>query len=234
MTDSYTIYTQPYLLFPRRIHAYLDEKPLPDAVNVNVVKIIFGENGMIDPPGKPKGSIPMMRIDSGPHAGTFIRQSYAIMEYFEDKYPRARDMRGSTPEERAAIRELITVIDETSFWFGMYVINACKMFEKQGQSEHTAKMGKQRMYLSKAKISDWAGEKVQKGNWLAGTDEPSLADCCMLALCEYAKAMFGIDFCNCDEVLQKWRAKWKGRKAGEQTEEKIVPEQYSMGKILTV
>src|ERR1700761_4245941 len=85
----YTFYTQPYLFYPRRVHSYLTAKPLPSDVKTNFEIVTFEQKTgqMIDTPGKPAGSVPMMRL--GPlEDNSFIRQSIAILAYLEEVHPR--------------------------------------------------------------------------------------------------------------------------------------------------
>ena len=59
------------------------------------------QNGMSDPQGKPPGIVPTVGIGNGKR----IFQLSAILEYLEDKFPQAPNMRGgggATPEAAPA------------------------------------------------------------------------------------------------------------------------------------
>lgn len=113
----YTFYTQSYLFFPRRIHAYLTAKPLPSHIKTTFVPVSFDSSGlMTKPAGKIDGTIPMLRY--GPSDGDFIRQSVAILNYLEEAHPMtgaeyaAEDMRGGSPMERARVSEIVALVEE--------------------------------------------------------------------------------------------------------------------------
>jgi glutathione S-transferase len=234
-TYSYTLYTQPYLLYPRRLSAYLAEKPLPKTVNLEQINVTFGPTGMNNPPGKPNGSIPMLKIGDSPD--DYIRQTVAILEYLEEKHPRGRDMRGSDPEERARVREIVALAEDVTQCMGFYVYNASKLQEGMGleQAPSAARLAKERMHTMLGKIEEYATRYVREGRWLAGTQEPSLGDVCLYATVEYATAFYGLNLLGGHEVLKTWYGMWNGREAAREREEKIPPvEMTAVAKILSV
>jgi glutathione S-transferase len=127
------------------------------------------------------------------------------------------------------VREVVTLVDDVIAGFGFYAMNATELFKmKFEQSEATAKMAKKKMEDKIGLLVDGAREKVGKGKWIAGTDEPSLADCAVLAFVEFARSLYGLDICAKYEVLGMWRRMWEGRKAVVETEEMKAPEQLAM------
>lgn len=78
--------------------------------------------------GKPPGSVPILSLGDG----RFIKQSGAILRYFEDTCDEAQlsskdifgkqvagSMRGKTAEEKVRVREMLEIADEASTYFGI-------------------------------------------------------------------------------------------------------------------
>ncbi len=95
-------------LYPRRVTLYLAEKSIRD------IQLI--EFDPIDPKTltrirelSPLGTVPVLETGDG----LVIRQSLAILEYLEERFPEP-NLLGETPAARAATRELMALIDEAS------------------------------------------------------------------------------------------------------------------------
>ncbi|KAB8073509.1 hypothetical protein BDV29DRAFT_157492 [Aspergillus leporis] len=63
---------------PRRILLYLAEKGLFPSLVINTTPVQITEHGF-DAPGKPPGSVPILRLPNG----IAIKQLIAILNYFE-------------------------------------------------------------------------------------------------------------------------------------------------------
>jgi glutathione S-transferase len=123
------LYVLPWGLYPRRVLLYLTQKHLLSSPLIKITPVAPAPTGMTAP-GKPPGSVPILRLPDG----TFIKQSLAIIEFFEDvcespdpvkewqielanSANREASMRGSTAEEKARTREVLGLVDEASSQF---------------------------------------------------------------------------------------------------------------------
>ena len=85
---------------PKKVRVYLAEKGI--SVPSVPVNIITGENRQPDFLKKnPMGGLPVLELDDG----TYLPESLAIIEYFEELHPNP-PMIGTTPLERARVRAL--------------------------------------------------------------------------------------------------------------------------------
>jgi glutathione S-transferase len=129
MTAQLELYVLPWGLYPRRVLLYLTSKNLLSSTLIKITPVAPLPTGMTAP-GKPPGSVPILRLPDG----TFIKQSLAIIEFFEDicENPdpakewqvelarttnREIGMRGRTAEEKARTREVLGLVDEASSQF---------------------------------------------------------------------------------------------------------------------
>src|SRR6478735_8247794 len=67
-------------LYPRRVLIYLSEKGLLSSPLIKITKVEITVKGVEGPENTPKGSFPVLRLPNG----DLIRQSIAILDYFED------------------------------------------------------------------------------------------------------------------------------------------------------
>ncbi|KAK3710989.1 hypothetical protein LTR37_010010 [Vermiconidia calcicola] len=142
-TTKQRLWVLPWGLFPRRVTIYLKEKGIMD--DFEVIPVEITAEGMAQPPWKPAGSMPILEVRQptaeGQNDGIFIFQSIPILEYLEDVYaPHSGtpDMRGTTPEERAKVRDCLSVISEATDTFGLYVHNASKIFDGMEEQDRGA------------------------------------------------------------------------------------------------
>ena len=85
---------------PKKVRVYLAEKGIE--VPSQQVNIVAGENRQPDFLKKnPMGGLPVLELDDG----SFLPESLAIIEYFEELHPNP-PMIGTTPLERARARAL--------------------------------------------------------------------------------------------------------------------------------
>ncbi len=84
---------------PRKLRIYLAEKGI--SVPTEQVNIVTGENRSPEFLKKnPLGGLPVLELDDG----SYLTESLAIIEYFEELHPNP-PMIGTTPLERARVRE---------------------------------------------------------------------------------------------------------------------------------
>ena len=83
---------------PRRVRIYLAEKGIQ--VPTEQVNIVSGDNRKPEFLSiNPAGGVPVLQLDDG----SYLPESLAIMEYFEELHP-TPPMIGTTPVERARVR----------------------------------------------------------------------------------------------------------------------------------
>ena len=191
------LWVVPFGLYPRTVTIYLKEKGIQDQF-----EIIPGEvtlDGAQPAPGRPPGSLPILEISppttEGEDSDNYIFQSSAILEYLEDIYgPQsgAASMHGTTPEERAHVRDCMSILNEATDTFAVYCHNASKLFEgTEEQSTVAAKKSIAHVHQLLNVVEKYANSK---GPWLAGSgDRPTIADCVAMSTMQFAEALYGYD-----------------------------------------
>ncbi|HJQ85173.1 MAG TPA: glutathione S-transferase family protein [Candidatus Binatia bacterium] len=163
---------------PKKLRVYLAEKGI--TIPTEAVNIVTGENRT---PGflkkNPLGGLPVLELDDGSH----LTESLAIMQYLEELHP-SPSLLGSTPRERARIRELERIVE-------LGVLNSIAayfqnthpfMASRVKQSPDAAENAKTRLAANLKVIDDAIG----KNKFVAG-DKPSIADCTLFAALEFAE-----------------------------------------------
>src|SRR3990170_2551977 len=90
---------------PKKLRVCLAEKGL--TVPMQQVNIVTGENRTPEFLTKnPLGGLPVLELDDG----SFLPESLAIIEYFEESHPNP-PMIGTTPLERARVRALERIVE---------------------------------------------------------------------------------------------------------------------------
>jgi glutathione S-transferase len=122
------LYTLTAALYTQRIHTYLTEKHLLHSPSLKITPCT--QTALkLSALGKPPGTVPILSLGKG----TYIKQSLAILEYFEDICDEAAKtgnktglfenagggMRGTTMEERARVREVVGLACEATEAFGV-------------------------------------------------------------------------------------------------------------------
>jgi hypothetical protein len=137
-------------------------------------------------------------------------------------------MRGSNPMERARVHELLSLIEEAGQAFGFLVMNSSSLFTgKVEQSRGVAAVCEGRMHKLLLTIEGYAGEAVEAGKWLAGTEGATLADVCLASVVEYTRDMYGRDLTRDHAAIGKWLDKWQSVEAGKRGGEKLPPQGIS-------
>jgi glutathione S-transferase len=169
-------------LYPRRVTLYLAEKAIPD--------VQWLEIDPLDPKTmsrvhelNPLGTVPVLETEDG----LVIRQSLAILEYLEERYPEP-NLLGETPAARAATRELMALIDEANTFFGIWCHKGSPIFAgREPQSAEAAAMAAEG-YAKRVRQLD---SLMADGPFLTG-DKVTIADCMAMALFQFAKGFYGV------------------------------------------
>jgi glutathione S-transferase len=129
------LYVLPWGLYPRRVTICLKGKAISDKFEITPVEIT--RDDMSAPEGIPPGTVPILDIGNGKH----IFQLSVILKYLQYKFPHAPDMRGTTLEAPARVRELMDLMHQAYSFLGTYMRNASKLMEcLEPQSEETARV----------------------------------------------------------------------------------------------
>ena len=163
---------------PKKVRVYLAEKGI-DVPSVPV-DIVTGENRRPDFLKKnPMGGLPVLELDDG----TYLPESLAIIEYFEELHPNP-PMIGTTPLERARVRALERLC-ELSVLGRIAVIfqNTHPLFASRLKQSADAAESARSALASNLAVLD---AKIGANKFVAG-DKPTIADCTLLAALQFAE-----------------------------------------------
>ena len=174
---------------PKKVRVYLREKGL--TLPIEQVDIMSGQNRTPEFRQRvnPLGGLPVLELDDGSH----LTESLAIMEYLEELHPEP-PMLGSTPLERARIREVERICDLGVLnAVGTIFQNTSPFFaQRVKQSADTAETARGRLTT----LLDVLDRSIGTKPFVAGA-KPTIADCTLLAALEFAS------FANVDLDLPK-------------------------------
>ena len=186
---------------PRKVTVYIKEK----GINVpsESVDIISGKNRSPEFLKKnPLGGLPVLELDDGSH----LTESLAIMEYLEELHPEP-SMLGSTPVERARVREAERICDLGVLGsIGTIFQNTHPFFaQRVKQSADAADNARPRLQNALKVIDD----RLAKQKFVAG-EKPSIADCTLLAALDFA-GFAGIEIDPAHRNVHRWYEEFKQR-----------------------
>ena len=186
---------------PKKVRVYLAEKGLQ--VPIEEVNIISGDNRKPEFLAKnPMGGLPVLELDDG----SFLPESLAIIEYFEELNPKP-SMIGGSPIERARVRALERICDLGILGrVGTIFQNTHPLFAgRLKQSADAAETARGTLNGTLAVLD----EKIGANRFVAG-DTPTIADCTLFAALEFAEfAQVAVDprFAN----VRRWHQGFKER-----------------------
>ena len=163
---------------PKKVRVYLAEKAIK--VPTEQVSIVTGQNrGPEFLKKNPLGGLPVLELDDG----SFLPESLAIIEYFEELHP-TPPMIGTTPLERARVRALERIAE-------LGILNSVAtifqnthpfMAGRLKQVPEAAENARGRLAANLKVMDDAIGSRP----FVAG-ERPSIADCTLLAALEFAE-----------------------------------------------
>ncbi|KIY64489.1 hypothetical protein CYLTODRAFT_445966 [Cylindrobasidium torrendii FP15055 ss-10] len=184
-----TLYLFPWGPFPRRVLVYLKIKGIPkDAINI--VDVGLGPSGFINPGDKPDGTVPILRLEDG----TLIHQSMGVLTYLEEVFANVGpNMSGSTAVERARIRDMCSVVDETVESLYAFAWNTSKLFADRNKnpSKDAADRALSKAKASLVKLAGYANESKGTTEYLLRGENPTVADVTLFTLLQHLKEGFG-------------------------------------------
>jgi glutathione S-transferase len=223
MSAQLELYVLPWGLYPRRVLLYLAEKGLLSSPLLRITPVTITQTGMTAP-GKPSGSVPILRLPDG----SFIKQSLAMIEFFEDVCDspdpsqdwqaelaktanRQISMRGSTAEEKARTKEVLALVDEASTQFCFAAHKGTAFFvplEKTNAAaaELAMEYCKKTLMLVEEKYAAELSRSVDRGR-------VSIADCVFYSLMQFSEGVYGVDLLSEPElpVLRRLRGMLRTR-----------------------
>ena len=173
------LYSYPASPNTRRIAIYLREKGIEPPWEEIVVDLTQGEQMTADfLRMNPAGKVPVLETDDGIH----ITQSLPIVEYLEELYPEPA-MIGSSPSERARVRSLERFVDmEIMGTMGIMAQQRMPLYvDRFGDSEAVIAYARRRQLLALQQL-----EQMVAGNTFVAGDRPTIADCTLFAIYEFA------------------------------------------------
>src|SRR6185436_3050822 len=186
---------------PKKVRVYLAEKGIEVAsVPVNIVT---GENRQPEFLKKnPMGGLPVLELDDG----SYLPESLAIIEYFEELHPNP-PMIGSTPLERARVRALERLV-ELSILGRIAVIfqNTHPLFAGRVKQNADAAESARGALASNLAVLD---AKIGSNGFVDGP-KPTIADCTLLAAMQFSEfAQIAIDPAH--KNVHRWYESFKKR-----------------------
>lgn len=206
------LYVLSWGIYPRRILLYLAEKGLDSCPAIKVTSCSVTNTGTMEAPGKPPGSVPILRLPDG----TFIKQSVAILEYLEDvcDHPdltqdwqlqiasAARNrgsMRGKTAQEVARTREILALADEASTFFGFACHKGSALFMPLEQTSALA--GKLALEYCRKNLKILEEDYFAEQTSLFGSgSRVSIAHCVLYSLLHFSRRLYGVDLLSEPEL----------------------------------
>lgn len=203
---SMTLYELAWGLYPRRIGIYLAEKNI-----TGIKRIAFDAMAGWPAPEmahlSPMGTVPILQTEDG----TLIRSSIAILEYLEERFP-SPDLLGSTPEQRARTRELVSVLDEAATQFGVWCHKASPLFAGRELQSREAATFAADAYIGRLRMLDKLADETD-GPFLAG-EHVTIADCIAMATLQFAEGHYGVMLPSDCPRLADWYSMFAKRPSG--------------------
>ncbi|RDL42276.1 uncharacterized protein BP5553_02255 [Venustampulla echinocandica] len=218
-------------LYPQRLLLYLSEKRLLNSPDLKITTCTMSGLKMVAP-GKPPGTLPILVTGPDEH----IKQSIAIMEYFEDvcDNPESRfqqaapSMRGKTPEERARTREIVLLAEEATTYFSTAAHKGNAMFalmEEQDPKSSRLAMESCRKTL-KVLEEYYQDDRRFEGPKNTTDSEGSgvtIGDCVLFSLLQFSKRFYERDLVEKLHNLRKFYEGFAERESA-QVKEEVYPD----------
>ncbi|KFY32407.1 hypothetical protein V493_00225 [Pseudogymnoascus sp. VKM F-4281 (FW-2241)] len=216
---SLELYVLDFGVYPRRVVIYLGEKGLLDSGMIKITPVDMQTGA----PGKPEGTTPILRLPDG----SFIKQSLAILEYFEDicdhpreewqkklaSYSKQPSMRGDSAEDRARMRSILGLADEAMALFGFSCHKGSRLFETlEPSSAEGAKMAMEWTNKNLKLIEKYYDGDVR---FEAGGGASTIADCVLFSLLQFSSNFYSLDLLEDPQLpaLKRFYDKFKERKS---------------------
>jgi glutathione S-transferase len=221
-------------VYPRRVLIYLAEKGLLKSPLIKFTEVTVSQEGKLTAPGKPAGSVPVLRLPDG----TFIKQSIAILEYFEEicqnptepwqvelsKTAKNDSMLGQTAQEKARVREILSLADEVTSQFGFACHKGTALFKMLEETHPvTAKLVLEFCQKNLKLIERYY---VDDPRFSSDDGQVTVADCVLYSVLHFAKDLYALDLLA-DPELASLQAfyKWFGERKSVQVADDHFPQE---------
>ncbi|KAF2726982.1 hypothetical protein EJ04DRAFT_517543 [Polyplosphaeria fusca] len=233
-STKHTLWLWPTGLYPRRLIYYLRAKALPlshltTTLTISSLAVDLLAGDFVPRPGdepRPSGaSLPCLRIEPPNASPTYIYESTAIAEYFEELFAgqgRGGDMVGEGVVQRARTRDIVALINDAIVFSGFHAYNTSEQtlafsgMKKEEMSEGNARFAVMRGSRMMGKIESLVKEDLEKGcRSLSGEGQGgTLADFAVMAVVDYMESQYGTSildtFGGCG-VLKRWCEEARGQ-----------------------
>lgn len=221
---------------------YLSEKGLLSSPNITTTLVKPNNlSGAMEALGKPPGTVPILSLGDG----RYIKQSLAILEYFEDicdEYQMKRgkkeesennwleqanleSLRGGTALERARMREIVGLVEEATTFFVIAAHKGTAVFTGvEEQNPITSRLALESCKMNLQKVEEYYLEREErKGD--KRRDHVTLADIVLFCLLQFAKEHFGVDLIDALESLRTFY-EWFEKRESARIEEGFYPVEF--------
>lgn len=185
----------------RRVTIYLAEKGLD--VEIVEVDLAAGEHKSSEFRAKnPAGLVPVLELDDG----SYLPESSAIVEYFEDLYP-TPSLRGDTPEMRGKVRAIERIASDLAIVAGTMLQHSHPRFAASfSQNSAVADVMRGAAQGQLAVLEAHIGDKP----FLAG-DRLTIADVTLFSFTQAFKVRMGTDLMEGYPHLTAWYQRFESR-----------------------
>lgn len=198
------LYVFPVAPNPTRVRLFLAEKAESGA-NIDLpevmVSLMAGEQKTPEHLVRnPLGKLPVLELDDG----SFLTESTAIIEYLEERHPKPA-LIGSTPLERAAVRELDRLADVGVLMSLARIVHATNSPLGLPPVPDVARDARRGLPHVLRVLDD----RLADGRPFLAGDHPSIADCTLQAALQFGR-VFDVDV-DLPNQLARWDADYRKR-----------------------
>ncbi|RSL47393.1 hypothetical protein CEP54_013416 [Fusarium duplospermum] len=218
MTAPLELFVLTWGVYPRRVLIYLSEKGILSSPLIKITPVTITLKGMSTPEGKPPGTVPMLKLPDG----TFIKQSVAIIEYFEDICANPQNdwqkelakgakssMRGETPEQKARIRDMVCLSVEACDYFGFACHKGTALFAlSETPNALAAKLSLEYCNKTMKLLSEY-----YEGDTLENGRQVTIADCVLYSMLHFAKDLYDLHLLDDLPNLQRFYGEFEKRES---------------------
>ena len=116
-------------------------------------------------------------------------------------------MIGTSPEGRAFTRDLMSLINESAQFFGLYVMHSKFLFASRIEQKHEAAKAAWELYRQRMAALD---QMVLSDEFLNGI-HPTIADCSLASLVGFARDFYNVELPRECPRIGEWYAKFSLR-----------------------
>ncbi len=199
------LYFFPVAPNPTKVRLYLAEKSAGGAeisLTEVTVNLREGEQNRAEHLARnPFAKLPVLELDDGTH----LIESLAIIEYLEELHPNP-PMIGSTPLERARVRELERVADVGVLMVVCRIVHATNSPLGLPPSPEVAKNAREML----PKSLEFLDRRLDDGRRFLAGERPSVAHCTLAAAFQFAR-FGGVEIDTSFENLARWDDAFRNR-----------------------